>query len=216
VPPDTEIVKIASEQLGKPVFTGDPLDIIEPGIPAVRTILQDNGLPVTDENIFIVGALATKGGNKGLDFLKGQFSVNVRKIEKKAATTAAPAAKPAAPAAGASATGDYTVMVNGVRYDVRVAEGSGQVLSAQPASAAVAPAPVRPVAGTEIPAPVPGNVLSIPVSVGQSVAEGDLIAILEAMKMETPVKSPMAGKILAIEITKGSVVQAGQVMMVIG
>lgn len=216
VPPDAEIVKIASEQLGKPVFTGDPLDILKPGIPIATKVLQDNGLPVTDENIFIVGSLATKGGNKGLDFLKGQFSINVRKVEKKDAKAAAPAAKPVAAAAAASAAGSYTVMVNGTRFDVLVAEGTGQVLSAQPASAAPPPASAAPVSGTEVPAPVPGNVLNIPVSVGQTVAVGDLIVVIEAMKMETPIKSPVAGKILAIDIAKGSVVQTGQVMMVIG
>ena len=215
VPPDAEIVKIASEQLGKPVFTGDPLDILNPGIPVATKTLQDNGLPVTDENIFIVGSLATKGGNKGLDFLKGQFSINVRKVEKKEEKAAAPAAKPAAPSAAASAAGAYTVMVNGTRFDVVVAEGTGQVLSAQPAPAAP-PAAAGPVSGTEIPAPVPGNVLNIPVLVGQTVALGDLIVVIEAMKMETPIKSPVAGRILAIDVAKGSVVKTGQVMMVIG
>lgn len=222
VPPDAEIVEIAARQLGKPVFTGDPVDIIEPGIPAARKILQDNGLPVTDENIFIIGALATTGGNKGLDFLKGQFSVNVRKAETKETTdhkAAAPAARPVAPAADAPAVGDYTVTVNGVRYDVQVAEGTGQVLSAQPAAAAASAAtaaPVVAVVGTEIPAPVPGNVLNVSVSLGQAVAEGDLIVVLEAMKMETPIKAPVGGKVLVIHVTKDSVVHAGQVMMVIG
>lgn len=107
-------------------------------------------------------------------------------------------------------------MVNGVRYDVQVADGTGQVLSAQPAAAAPALAAAAPVVGTEIPAPIPGNVLNIPVSLGQTVAEGDLIVVIEAMKMETPIKSPSAGKILVIDVTKGSVVHAGQIMMVIG
>jgi pyruvate carboxylase subunit B len=72
VAPDPEIVRLAETQMGKPVFTGDPLDVLEPGIPKARKILEKEGLPVTDENIFIVGALETAGGNKGLDFLKGK------------------------------------------------------------------------------------------------------------------------------------------------
>jgi pyruvate carboxylase subunit B len=104
VEPDPEIVKIASEQLKKPVFTGDPIKALEPGIPKAKKVLEENGLPVTDENIFIVGALATKGGNKGLDFLKGNFKVSVpKKDPNKAAAAPAPAAPAAAPAAPVAA-----------------------------------------------------------------------------------------------------------------
>jgi pyruvate carboxylase subunit B len=65
-------VKIAEKQMGLPVFKGDPLDVLEPGSPKARAILEKEGLEATDENIFIVRALATAGGNKGLDFLKGK------------------------------------------------------------------------------------------------------------------------------------------------
>ncbi|MBU0544318.1 MAG: biotin attachment protein, partial [Proteobacteria bacterium] len=84
VKPDPEIVKIAEKQMGMPVFDGDPLDVLEPGIPKAVKILEKEGLPVTDENIFILGALATPGGNKGLDFLKGDRPINCRKISDKA------------------------------------------------------------------------------------------------------------------------------------
>ena len=77
-------MKLAEKQLGKPVFKGDPIEILDPGIPRAKKILEEEGLPVTDENIFIVGALATKVGNKGLDFLKGSKPVNVRKVSKDA------------------------------------------------------------------------------------------------------------------------------------
>jgi pyruvate carboxylase subunit B len=79
VPPDPEIVKLASSQLGKPVFVGDPVANLEPGIPKAKVLLAEADLPMTDENIFIVGAFATKGGNRGLDYLKGSFKVNVPK-----------------------------------------------------------------------------------------------------------------------------------------
>ena len=138
VPPDAEIVKIASEQLKKPVFTGDPIKDLEPGIPKARKVLEDNNLPVTDENIFIIGALATKGGNKGLDFLKGNFKISVPKKDPNKVVTSVPAAVPtvAAPAAvvpapatvaavaparavpGAPRT--YRVSVSGRPYDLRV------------------------------------------------------------------------------------------------
>ena len=76
VPADPEIVRLASEQLGKPVFTDNPLDILEPGIPRASKILQENNLPVNDENIFIIASCE----QKGLDFLLGKATVNVRKI----------------------------------------------------------------------------------------------------------------------------------------
>ena len=87
----------------KPVFTGDPIKGLEPGIPKAKKVLEENGLPVTDENIFIIGALATKGGNKGLDFLKGNFKVSVPKKDPNKAAAPAPAPAPAAPAAAVAA-----------------------------------------------------------------------------------------------------------------
>ncbi|WP_170285902.1 biotin attachment protein [Propionivibrio limicola] len=115
VQPDPEIVKIASEQMKKPVFTGDPIKNLEPGIPKATKLLQDNGLPVTEENLFIIGAFATKGGNKGLDFLLGKGKVAVPK--KDASKAAAPTA--AAPATPGYTTG-YHIAVNGMAFDVQV------------------------------------------------------------------------------------------------
>lgn len=75
VPPDPEIVELAVKQRKKPVFDGDPLDLPEPGIPKATKILQENQLPVTDENIFILASCE----DKGLEFLLGNSKVNVRK-----------------------------------------------------------------------------------------------------------------------------------------
>lgn len=75
VPPDPEIVQLAVKQRKKPVFDGDPLDLLEPGIPKATKILQENHLPVTDENIFIIASCE----EKGLEFLLGNAKVNVRK-----------------------------------------------------------------------------------------------------------------------------------------
>jgi pyruvate carboxylase subunit B len=71
--PDPEIVKIASEQLDKPVFDGDPLDVLEPGVPQATTVLEENGLPVNEENIFIAATCK----EKGITFLKGEARVAV-------------------------------------------------------------------------------------------------------------------------------------------
>ncbi|MBF8270270.1 MAG: putative pyruvate carboxylase, beta chain [Gammaproteobacteria bacterium] len=75
VRPDPEIIKLAEKQRKKPIYHGDPLDLLEPGIPAATKKLAEHGLPITDENIFIIASCE----GKGLDFLLGNSKVNVRK-----------------------------------------------------------------------------------------------------------------------------------------
>ncbi|GHV15848.1 oxaloacetate decarboxylase subunit alpha [Fibrobacterales bacterium] len=128
--PDPEIVKIASEKRGKPVFKGDPLDKLEPGIPKAKKLLEENKLPVTDENLFIIGAFDTKGGNKGLDFLLGKPSIRRESVPKKKPIVAAPAVAVApasvavAPIANTSVGGaktvNYGVSVGGKTFSVQV------------------------------------------------------------------------------------------------
>ena len=215
VEPDPEVVKIAEEQMGKPKFDGNPLDILDPGIPKAKAILEKEGLEVNDENIFIVGALETPGGNKGLDFLKGNFTVNVRKnVEEQAA-------KPAAAAKGPGGQENFVVTVNGKDYNVSVKEGTADVQSYQEVKkveqnskpAAAAPAPTGDV--VEVAASVPGNVYKVAVKVGDTVSENDTLVVLEAMKMETPVASPVNGEIVSVEVEQGAVVEAGQRLLTI-
>ncbi len=212
VEPDEEVVKIAEEQLGKPRFDGNPLDILEPGIPKAKAILEKEGLDVTDENIFIVGALETPGGNKGLDFLKGNFSINVRKnVEEQAS-------KPAAKSKGTGGFENFVVTVNGEDYNVSVKEGTADVQSYQEVKTVKqktqpAAAPAGDV--VEVVSSVPGNVYKVAVKVGDSVNENDTLLILEAMKMETPVASPAVGTIAAIDVEQGDVVEAGQRLLTI-
>jgi pyruvate carboxylase subunit B len=213
VAPDPEIVKIASEQLGKPVFTDDPLDILEPGIPKATKILEDNKLPVNDENIFIIASCE----QKGLDFLLGNATTNIRKITDEKSEAKKPAAKAAAPAPAPAAMGprDYTITVNNRPYNVTVSEAGG--VQAAPASAAAAPAAApAAVEGTEVEAPTPGNVVKILVEVGDTVETDAPLVVLEAMKMESEVKSPSAGKVLAVHISAGDTVQASDPLFTIG
>ena len=212
VEPDAEVVKIAEEQLGKPKFDGNPVDIIDPGIPKAKEILENEGLDLSDENIFIVGALETPGGNKGLDFLKGNFTINVRKnVEHQAG-------KPSAKTAGTGGAENFVVSVNGKDYNVTVKEGTADVQSyqeiitvepkSQPAAALTGDV-------VEVTASVPGNVYKLAVKVGDQVDVNDTLVILEAMKMETPVASPVAGEIVSIDIEQGDVVEAGQRLLAI-
>ncbi len=206
-PADPEIIKLASDQLGKPVFTDDPLDILEDGIPKATKVLQDNNLPINDENIFIIASCE----QKGLDFLQGNAITSIRKITDEKA--AAPAAKKTAVAATAAPTGprNYSISVNNRNYDVVVSDAG---MTATPMAA---PAPATaPVAGTEVEAPTPGNILKILVEVGDEVSVDQPLLVMEAMKMESEVNSPCAGKIVAIDVSAGDTVQAGVVLLSVG
>jgi pyruvate carboxylase subunit B len=222
IPPDPEIVKIAEKQLKMKKYDGDPVDLLEPGIPKAKKILEDEGLPVTDENIFIIGALATPGGNKGLDFLKGDKPVNVRKKKMKTDTakedtappSPAPVSQPAASAAGTKepVALNYKVTVDGKTYEVTVADETGDVTGiSQPSSTPEQAPRERP--QLEVKAQLPGNVYQILFEVGDEVTEGETLVILEAMKMETPVMSPGSGVVKSVQVVKGQTVQSGQVLL---
>ena len=217
VEPDAEVVKIAEDQLGKPRFNGDPLEIIEPGIPKAKDILEKESLPVTDENLFIVGALATPGGNKGLDFLKGNFSVNVRKITETAESQTTAASKSATQKSGPES---FVVTVNGKDYNVTVREGGSQVQAIKETSKhtqTTSTVTQTLVDGeiVEVLSNLPGNVYKIAVVQGDEVKENDTLVVLEAMKMETPVASPAAGIIHSVDVKLGDVVESGQLILTI-
>jgi len=221
MPPDPDIVRTAEKQLGMPVFDGDPLDILEPGIPKARKILEAQGVPVTDENIFIVGALATAGGNKGLDFLKGDRPINCRKISKEnklpretkpsAELVTEPVTKTVSKSARANIS-QYKVTVNGSSYGVVVEDETGIIASISQSSPGQGADPEEKVV-IEIKSQLPGNVYEILFSVGDRVTEGDTMVVLEAMKMETPVIAPASGIIESIKVVKGQTVKSGQLLI---
>lgn len=128
----------------------------------------------------------------------------------------------------------YQVTVNGNTYEVEVEELQGGA-SAQPqaapkaapvaapkvaAPAPKAPAPAAsaavPTGANTVTAPMPGTILDIKVSQGQDVKEGDVVAVLEAMKMENEIVAPAAGKISSINVNKGASVESGDVIVSIG
>jgi pyruvate carboxylase subunit B len=215
VEPDPEVVKIAEKQLGKPRFDGDPLEILEPGIPRAKCILEKEGLPVTDENIFIVGALATPGGNKGLDFLKGNFSISVRKVSAAQQKDTKPT-QPARSVSDGRETENFIVTVEGRDYKVTVREGSSEIQKVSDLSAhKIEQRPASSNNFIPVISNLPGNVYKVAVKPGDIVGENDTLIVLEAMKMETPVASPCDGKVNSVEVKLGEVVEVGQLLLTI-
>ncbi len=114
----------------------------------------------------------------------------------------------------------YTITVNGNVYDVTVEENVGGAVAAPVRKAApVAPkaAPAAPKAasaagGINVTAGAAGKVFQIPTKVGQKVAKGDAVVIIEAMKMEIPVVAPEDGTIASIDVAVGDAVEAGGVL----
>ena len=114
----------------------------------------------------------------------------------------------------------YRVNVNGTVYEVDVEDISGAAPVAAPAAApAAAPvaAPVSaPAGGEQVTSPMPGNILAVNVAAGDTVKKGQVLMILEAMKMENEIMCPCDGKIVSVRVTKGATVESGTLLCVIG
>ena len=122
----------------------------------------------------------------------------------------------------------YNVTVNGTAYEITLEVVDAADVKAAPAPAA-APAPVAapaaapapapaaaPAGGETVSAPMPGNILAVNVQVGSAVKKGDVLLILEAMKMENEIMAPCDGTVSAVNVTKGSTVETGASLVVIG
>ncbi len=206
VEPDPEIVKLASEKLKLEPTTENPLDIADrdetKSIAHWKKVLEEEGLETSEENIFI----AASCDKKGIAFLKGESPLMVRKGKEK-------------DCGEENMAGNYTVVVDGKQYSVQVVEGSGDVQitpaanAAPAAEAAAAPAPAAGGAGSiEIHSQTPGNVWKILKNPGDKIEEGEVIMILEAMKMEIDIAAPQAGTIKTINVNVNDSVADGQLL----
>ena len=103
----------------------------------------------------------------------------------------------------------YKVTVNGVAYEVELEELTGAAPAPAAAAAPAPPPPPAPAGGEQVTAPMPGTILSVNVAVGDSVKRGQVLMILEAMKMENEIMCPRDGRIIAIQTSKGAAVESG-------
>ena len=110
----------------------------------------------------------------------------------------------------------YRVNVNGTVYEVELEEMTGA--SAAPASApAATPAPAAaPAGGEKVTSPMPGTILSVNVAAGDAVKRGQVLMILEAMKMENEIMCPCDGTVSSVSVTKGAAVESGTLLCTIG
>ena len=206
--PDAEVIKIAEEQLGLQPTTEHVVDLNDKdpnkGLAVAKKRLEDANLPVTDENLFISAACK----EKGILFLQGKGTIGVR---KKSVADSEPKAE-------GNNTNGYTVTVNGKKYAVAL-EGDKATVNGKLYDFSIKDgieAKAVSGSGTPVKAALPGNVLKVLVSEGDSIAEGDVIAVIEAMKMETEIKSPVGSTVKSVDIEVGNKVQTGQVLVTIG
>ncbi|MDX4036343.1 biotin/lipoyl-containing protein [Aliarcobacter skirrowii] len=213
VPADKEIIKLASEKLKLEPTTLNPLDIADADpkkrVSVWKQRLEIEGIEATEENIFIAAAC----DEKGITYLKGEAPLNVRKNSTKDESSNK---------GEKMSNGNYTVVVDGQRFNVSVFDGDVQNIQvAQPVvqqqtlqtTEVVASKPTY--SGNEVTAPVNGNVWKILVKEGDVVQKDQQIMILEAMKMEIDVVATANGTISKILTEPSKAVDEGQVLAVI-
>ncbi len=210
VEPDSEVVALAAEKLKLEPTKENPLDIADRDekkkISVWKERLEHEGIETSEENIFIAAAC----DEKGIAFLKGESPLNVRKGQDNNTQ--------GENSTMANANGNYTVVVDGQKFNVTVAEGNADIQVTPAASNESAPvaAPALNGGKTEVPAAVNGAVWKILVKEGDKVEQDQQIMILEAMKMEIDINAPVAGTITKILVNPADAVDEGQTLALIG
>ncbi|EBV2738181.1 biotin/lipoyl-binding protein, partial [Salmonella enterica subsp. enterica serovar Stourbridge] len=197
---------------GAAPVTCRPADLLKPELAEleadVRRQAQEKGITLAGNAIDDVLTVALFP-QIGLKFLENRH--NPAAFEP---VPQAEAAQPVAKAEKPAASGIYTVEVEGKAFVVKVSDGGdiSQLTTATPSSAPVqAAAPAG--AGTPVAAPLAGNIWKVIATEGQTVAEGDVLLILEAMKMETEIRAAQAGTVRGIAVKSGDAVSVGDTLM---
>jgi len=225
LPPDPAVVKIAAEQLKMDPFSGDPLQAAPKNVETAKKALQERGLEVSDENVFMVLGAIVPGKkmelNEGIKLLEGRAKIDLplKKAEEPKA-----GASTAAATASAALTGPVTNQVvvqeggSSRTFLVTVAPGGGNgaAAAAMPV-AATAPVPAASSSGTKVFQTFGGAVelVDILVQVGDSVKKGQAVAQIEAMKATHDIKAPCDGKVQAIHARIGDEVDSSKPIMTI-
>ncbi|EJO9973873.1 biotin/lipoyl-binding protein, partial [Salmonella enterica] len=198
---------------GAPV-TCRPADLLKPELAEleadVRRQAQEKGITLAGNAIDDVLTVALFP-QIGLKFLENRH--NPAAFEP---LPQAEAAQPVAKAEKPAASGIYTVEVEGKAFVVKVSDGGdiSQLTTAVPAASSAPVQAAAPAgAGTPVTAPLAGNIWKVMATEGQTVAEGDVLLILEAMKMETEIRAAQAGTVRGIAVKSGDAVSVGDTLM---
>ncbi|MBN2246523.1 MAG: biotin attachment protein [Candidatus Aminicenantes bacterium] len=219
LPPDPEVVKIASEQLEMPVFEGDPLEAAPKNIEPAKKALEERNIPVTDENIFLVMAAMVPGKkmelNEGIRLLTGKAKIDIplkEKEEPKAETQPPAPSVPTQPIASGPITSRCTVTENSVS---RVFTVTLEPIHAPQGNQAIAAAPAQNesaagLEGTSVYSTFAGTVevVDIKVKIGDMVTKGQVVANVEAMKATHDIVAPQNGKVTAVHVKVGDEVDS--------
>lgn len=224
LPPDPQVVKIAEEQLGLPVFTGDPLDAAPDTLGMAEEAIKARNLPCTEENIFLVAASIIPGKNmdlnEGIRFLNGTAKISIPLKKKETAVAAAPSSPVFT--SPFETTCQVTEGQSTRTFRITIAPPllapAASPHQSQPVSQ-MAPPPVAPTGMiTPVFSPFEGKVelVLLNVKVGDLVTEGQVLAQVEAMKANHDVKAPCSGRIVGIEAAVGTEVSAAKPILTIG
>ena len=184
-----------------------PADLLEP---EWDQVVKDCKGKCTSEEDMLSYALFPK---VALEFFKNREQ-GFPSTEKPPALTPKPVTTSTTPTTPVAGSATYTVNVNGQAFSVQVSAGGAppQQTLAAPA-ATVTPAATS---GTSVTSPLPGSVFSLKVTVGDQVNEGDVVIIMESMKMETEIHATASGTINSIQVQEGQKVNTGDNLLVIG
>jgi pyruvate carboxylase subunit B len=218
--PDPDVVRAASEQLGMPPFDGDPLESAADSLGPAEAALRERGLPLTEENLFLVAAAIVPDKdmdlNEGIRLLTGRPRVRLPlKPEAEAAPPAAPGPAPAPTTAEAAPSGPSAAWTEPVTTTCTVVENgvtrTFRVTLAPPGASGAAEADAAPVAAVPPSGPASGAAPASPA--GPPAAAGGP-AGAPGGGTRTPVHSPFGGEVevVAVHVREGDRVEAGQVV----
>ena len=205
---------------GAEPITCRPADLLEPELEALDAELEslavEKGVSLTSGegriDDVLTYALFPQVGLRFLEHRGDASAFEPRPGEEEAEAALAPAAAPS-PAVAEADSGVYTVTVQGQQFVVEVAAGGATTAAPVAAAAPAAAPPPAQATGKPLAAPLAGNIVNVPVTAGQRVAAGEVVLILEAMKMETEVRAPADGTVVSVAVSQGDAVAVGETLL---
>jgi len=219
LPPDPEVVRKASEQLNKPVFTGDPLEAAPKNIEPAKKALEERNLPVSDENIFIVLASMVPGKkmelNEGIRLLTGQIKIDIplkkKEDEPKKVVDAPIPAGPIRTKCTVEENGRTRTFIVTSETITKATASVGKVVMTQTVLDS------EDVKSTPIFHPFEGivQVVDVLVHEGNSVKDGQTVAFVEAMKAKHHIKSQVEGIVTKVNVKIGDEINSSTPIIII-